>query len=741
MSLRINQNVLAIKSHGQLSITAGRLDKSMEKLSSGLRINRAADDAAGLAISEKMRRQIRGLSRAVLNAQDGISMIQSAEGAMGEAQANLQRMRELAIQAGNDTLTSNDRLEIQKEVNQLKDDLNRIAFNTEFNTKRLLDGSQSALVSSTSAYANGIVRDTAIGGDYQISLTVLDGGLAQMLRSQTMTNYYDGTLADGETQLQSIAQFYDGNGSFAFESPQTITVNGNGKNVEITIDKSTTLGFLTGQLASAIQSGSGLDMQKAKVDAITTAASGIAADGGYIEITSGIVGELGEISFSGDNAVLNGLGFSAIREASNNVVKVTALDKDGNALSQTTNDDRVAGILQGVDVKFSSQAAQIASVGGLVEGLKITVAATVQINNVGGVAANDFTINLAAGDYTMEQIVRQINATAASVVPGFEATIVDGELRLNYTPAQISLTNTFEIANSTNIAQLGFTNGTKSGMTTGVRDTTYNVWGFSAYDATSGAVTVSAVISAGDVSARFTLMTTVTSAQAADLIAYSTVYANASTAFANAGAKVVMDQVGNSIVLTNTRLGREIATNGTVTKSQIQLSWVHTGVAAVDTLITNTFDWTNGQNETGTGEKNFRFHIVSNQPQFHIGADKGQTMEVSMGNMSVEALGLENLDMTSIDGASKALGKISRALDHVSSERSKLGAYQNRLEYAISNLRSMHSNMVSAESRLRDADIAQEMIEFTRNQIVNQSGTAMLAQANLVPQGVLQLLR
>jgi flagellin len=144
---------------------------------------------------------------------------------------------------------------------------------------------------------------------------------------------------------------------------------------------------------------------------------------------------------------------------------------------------------------------------------------------------------------------------------------------------------------------------------------------------------------------------------------------------------------------------------------------------------------------TGSGDTTARLHIVNNAPQFQIGADQGQAMKVSMGNMSAKALGIDNLDMTSIDGATNAIGLLNTAIDKVSAERSKIGAFQNRLEYAINNLRNTHSNLTSAESRLRDADIAQEMIEFTRNQIVSQSGTAMLAQANLVPQGVLQLLR
>ena len=121
MSLRINQNVTSLSTYANLNSTSNRMEKSIGKLSSGLRINSAADDAAGLAISEKMRSQISGLNRARLNAQDGISMIQTAEGGLNETESIIQRMRELAIQGSNDTLTSNDRLEIQKEINQTQE--------------------------------------------------------------------------------------------------------------------------------------------------------------------------------------------------------------------------------------------------------------------------------------------------------------------------------------------------------------------------------------------------------------------------------------------------------------------------------------------------------------------------------------------------------------------------------------------------------------------------------------------
>ena len=138
--MRVNQNITAMNSYRNLTVTQGDLSKSLEKLSSGFRINRAADDAAGLAISEKLRGQVSGLNQASSNAQNGISLIQTAEGSLNETHSILQRMRELSVQSANDTNTSGDRTQIQKEVTALTSELGRISSSTEFNTQKLLDG-------------------------------------------------------------------------------------------------------------------------------------------------------------------------------------------------------------------------------------------------------------------------------------------------------------------------------------------------------------------------------------------------------------------------------------------------------------------------------------------------------------------------------------------------------------------------------------------------------------------------
>jgi flagellin len=144
LKMRINHNIASLNTYRQLTTNGTNTQKSLEKLSSGLRINRAGDDAAGLAISEKMRGQIRGLEMASKNAQDGISLIQTAEGALNETHSILQRMRELAVQSSNDTNVGADRAELQKEIKALQTEITRISTDTEFNTQKLLNGSFSA---------------------------------------------------------------------------------------------------------------------------------------------------------------------------------------------------------------------------------------------------------------------------------------------------------------------------------------------------------------------------------------------------------------------------------------------------------------------------------------------------------------------------------------------------------------------------------------------------------------------
>ncbi|MEW6709919.1 MAG: flagellin [Candidatus Riflebacteria bacterium] len=755
MSLRINQNVLSISTYKSVTQTSSRLEKSIQKLSSGLRINSAADDAAGLAISEKMRRQIRGLSRAVLNAQDGISMVQTAEGALNETQSILQRMRELATQSANDTLTSNDRLEIQKEVIQLRDEINRISRSTEFNTKRLLDGSQTALVSSNSSAVKGLVGGQVTGPstDYDVQIELLSGGVSEMQRSQIFTlNDGSGNLATGSTKLQSIAQFYDANGVFVLDTPQILTLNGNGESTSITLDGQMSLDNLAASMQNAIVSQSGLNLDNSRVATVNTISTQVAGLGGYIELVSGSIGEDGRVSFSSDQKIIDALGLSIERQAINSRVELTMTDAFGNVKSVRTDGNRASGLLEGIDLQFISQSAQIAGSRGLEAGLYITADQTFDV--VLGNRTVTFTID--TGAWTMEGIARSLNAAIVSAADtagatneplfaGLSAAIVDGQVRLSYersATVAVSINTSIVIQGATGAEVLGFLDGTYSGFTDGQKDLSKVEWGFTSYVGTGiggiagGQALVISVQDGVNSSVITIIATTVSAASVADMIRFTVLQATVNDQLEADSVAVRLDQIGGALAFTSLRVGTEHLDNQAANTSMLSLNMT----AAASAVFFKSLLGLSEGTAKGSGDANFMLRVVNTQPQFQIGADQGQTMNIAIANMSAEALGVDKIDLTNVRGANEAMGILNKALDRVSDERSKLGAFNNRLEYAINNLRNTYTNLSAAESRVRDTDIAMEMIEFTRNQIIQQSGTAMLAQANMVPQGVLQLL-
>ncbi|MBI3039096.1 hypothetical protein HYY75_08625, partial [bacterium] len=397
MSLRVNQNVLAVQTHGILSGTQDRLSKAIEKLSSGLRINRAADDAAGLTISEKLRRQIRGLSRAVMNAQDGISMIQTGESALAETHAILQRMRELAVQSSNDTLTSNDRFEIQKEIVQLRDDINRISRNTEFNTKKLLDGSQAAIVSSSSSTGKAIVTGaTNLQGDYNIQIKQLDPGVAQEQRTNIFTLKGTSTFADSSTKLEEIGQFYDANGVFVLATSQTLTIQADSTITSIQVSKDLTLRQLAERIQNAVTDNLKIN---GSLVYINTPSSNVQ---GSLQLVSGMAGRNGEIAFSADQGLFNALGFTQTTASSDPVSQVTRSNADGTSpITTQINASRASGLIDGIDIQFEA-AAQAKATGNVqaAPGVIISAAVSIYLTDFFGTQATvQFT---AGGSYSLD---------------------------------------------------------------------------------------------------------------------------------------------------------------------------------------------------------------------------------------------------------------------------------------------------------------------------------------------------
>ncbi|WP_282154553.1 flagellin [Cytobacillus gottheilii] len=576
----INNNISALNTYRQMGANQGANAKSMEKLSSGLRINRAGDDAAGLAISEKMRAQVRGLDQASRNSQDGISMIQTAEGALQETHNILQRMRELATQASNDTNVDVDRNEIQKEMNALTSEINRIGNTTEFNTQKILKGDGSSNLEKT-------------------NLASVDGKLGDAVEGTTTHTAATQTLAAAETTAAA------GDGT-------SLKVSLNGEEITVNFKQDTTL---------TDDNSAKVDVDNATGNSVTVLMKGTVTDDNMATaIKSALSTAIGNNETLSGNYVISGA--------------------DENVIITANNDGDFAGEKGHIGVTQDTA----------------TIAAEVA-GNVG----------------------KTVHVQATSTV---DFTGLDSQAKVD------------------DLVGKGITIGDKQ---------------YEFYNADKGAYT-------------------------GDAIGVNISAATDGTGVADALAKQLPKDEGYTAS----------AAGGTLT-----LTATANGKSGNDSITL----------KDGGVQKDFT-------AKFQIGANQGQSMQINIGDMRANALGVsgknsgdvkgvENakfseatnvtngtdnnnveyaLDVMSHESASAAVTVVNNAIEKISAQRSNLGAFQNRLEHTISNLGNASENLSAAESRIRDVDMAKEVMEMTRTNILSQASQAMLAQANQKPQSVLQLL-
>ena len=545
MAMVVQHNMAAMNANRMLGVTTSAQAKSTEKLSSGYKINRAADDAAGLSISEKMRAQIRGLNKASSNAQDGISMIQTAEGALNESHSILQRMRELSVQAANGTETDDDREAVQSEIAQLQEELTRISETTEFNTMKLLDGSQGGNATSTSA-----------GPKFGVVNTAANQALTGALISSNVKGAKVTVATNADTKAGNETAVWDPAGN-------NLTLN-------LAQNKTYSQDDIDRLVASAVQEDSTATSTPSDIK-ITL------KDG---TMTTGTVAsEPSEVTVGGHKASTNEVTIASGFVGSN-LIKIDA-NKYGSDMNGITIDfafDRVDGK----------------------EEVETTTEQAYDSGNSSVKTPAKYKIHLAAGkEYTdsdLEALLKDAGLDADVTLGGADPD----------TPGTL-----FATSAGTSIGTLTFAKG--------------------------------------------------------------------------AG------------------LGSEAAQFG-------QAGYGSTSSGAGVTL--------------------------------QIGANEGQTMTFSIDDMSAVALGVDGnkVDLSTQDGAKKATTTIDAAIKKVSAQRSSLGAVQNRLEHTISNLDTAAENTQTAESRIRDTDMATEMVNYSKNNILAQAGQSMLAQANQSNQGVLSLL-
>jgi flagellin len=834
--MRINHNIAALNTSRQLGTNGVNASKNLEKLSSGLRINRAGDDAAGLAISEKMRGQIRGLEQATRNAQDGISLIQTAEGALSETHSILQRMRELATQSANDTNSTTDRDAIQEEMNQLSSEINRIGNTTEFNTRKILNGDVAvtgdgkALVGGvTTTLGAGITAVTvdpkaaAATGIYDVAVT---SNTVAQIETSILSNVTDAAVTAGDTvdlaggayKIAITAENTKQLDGAATDAPAILnTASGN---TAITLESNSSLNNVNHTLAvqkSQIYSsiGSGLDIKAGTANATdsgtytietsrTIDATKVTDNGANTLKADGVISNftMSPSATTAQAALLNDAGVNTLTinvvDGGDATADITFTFNDGTNTSTVTMSGAAgdgAKTLQVAGVQFD------VDVDSLIAGLNLADA----VNDTG--TYNAQVINLASGA-ALDQVkitkgADSATATIASNTNGDLVFDLDGggtDITLTSTGASFVSGNTLSttVQSQYTVSLKETVSGTQIGTNSVVTElqlasspnalTNLSFGGSGALiDLSTTALQGKAAGASYDVTfnvktaAGYTAELQKADGSAVDGAKYSLSAAAADNTNIDLGRDVVLTYDGADLAASGSIF---FGVNANVTEFTFKLTNdggattydTQTGKAGDTiefdngiTLTTNAATLANSANTTFKLEDD----VIDNSLTMQIGSNSGQTLAVEIADMRSKALKVTgttanstitasdgkvasltatakvtnesstefSLDVSTAEKASAAISVLDDAIGSVSSARSKLGAYQNRLEHTINNLGASAENLTAAESRIRDVDMAKEMMEFTKNNILSQAAQAMLAQANQQPQGVLQLLR
>ena len=651
--MRIQHNIMAMNAYRNYTNNVSAMKSNLEKLSSGYKINRAGDDAAGLAISEKMRAQITGLETAQKNAKDGISLVQTAEGALTEVHDMLNRMVELATQSANGTYdNTTDRAQLQKEVEQLKSEINRIADSANFNGIQLLDGSMAVAEAVEGSITN---EEVLVSGMDRIIQTVKDAS----------EKAYDvqgkKTILDSTSTATTAVK-----ASFSLDlSTLNFTVSGTKAG---SVEFDLTVG---GVKISAKASGVKASMSSASIAKIMASAVVKAIASGTID--SGIKG------VASKSIRINGVDWTA--KASNGKLTFSQVNAPKNADEARANFD--------VNLSFKDNAAADA----------LNIKGQVQGENAGPKSEINISGSTNAGTYVATAGISLDDVNKANTVFNIrEEDIQDG--------TQIA------IGNKIITLKIG-------------ADSKVNAADASKAAKAAGASSVVVTLDKG--------------------VDLNTALSKISNAVGSTVKLYRMGGADGKTLQTITfSLGVSDGANGNVIGLTLQRTQAITGK---DGVATNAFI------SVEELAKNFSMNVKkttvveAKEAQkgltLQIGdtADKFNQLNVSIGDMHAAALGLDKISIADQDSAAAAVDAIKAAINKVSDVRGTLGATQNRLDHTINNLSVMTENIQDAESTIRDTDVADEMMAYTKNNILIQSAQAMLAQANQVPQGVLQLLQ
>lgn len=692
MPLYINTNVSSLNAQRQLNKAGMGVDTAMERLSSGSRINSAADDAAGLAISNRQTSQIRGLDQAVRNANDGISLIQTAEGALSETTNILQRMRELSIQSANGIYGDNDRATLDAEVQQMVSELDRIAETTSFNGQNILDGSTGKIDLQVGAQANQTVSFEVAAVD---SDTLGMGSLsADVVSDEIAADFSTLSFSEQDVLINGQAIGAISAGSTVDDLVTKINDNINGVTAETAVEL-TGSSVGTGVIGAAAtvtltnNDGTDLSIQISNTDSLEEFASAI--NEGFGGRVSATVGDDGKLSMSAEGATTLKLDAAAAAAAGGPAAETSAQAKI--ILTSDSGDDitverGATGSMKDLDnLGFREMDS-----GGVIEGVGLVA------------SANGANESLVAGELT-------INGT---VIDHKDTGSLQGKIdNINDVSDQTGVTA--KAYSTVSIDMSGFTSSGIGAAGTDQLEINGVTVDLGLVDSASTEDVVNALNDKSDVtgvSARL---------QGTNIILES----DQGAINLAAGSDNAVSFIGTATGVTD------------VTKAMI-------GTDSDSTFIESTSTITSAVGFTA--EAGLKLVSENGNPisvELKDGADPSRLGLKESNSLGEGSFGtsLSSISIDTAANAQKAVSVIDNALETVNDIRSDLGAVSNRLDFTISNLSNVSENTSAARSRIMDADFAAETAALSRSQVLQQASQAMLAQANSRPQQVLSLLQ
>ena len=693
MSMVIGTNISSLTAQRHLATSKNDMEQAMERLASGSRINSSRDDAAGMSISGRMESQISGLNQGIRNANDGMALAQSAEGALDETTSILQRMRDLSVQASSATLTASDRSSVQAEVTALTAELDRISSTTKFNNISLLSGTATGLNFQVGAGAGDTVAltigsasasDLGLSGGIAGSTGALNGGrmatLVGVSGNDIQINGFDWV----ENNNAAVTANVTVNNQYG---ASTVALTSTAAGVSEIINSGTAThgatatasNLVVGTVASGLVTAADLTIggatisQSANLAELVTNINNEASDAKARLNSAGTGIEL--YNTTGENIIIGGTITNTGLTAATNIGFLSLTNTDGSKTLMTQGDNIASDARDINAMGFNARSSASTIVGSSVStGTNLALTDDLTLN---GIAIGPSTNN---GQPSAANLATQLNAlTAQTGVLASAST----EVKLSF-----NVTNPAGVATSNNSA--------------------------------NDLITINGVVT--------------TFVTAADTITDMVALINTSLSDAGQGG-ISAAADGANIILTSIG-GQTITVTDTSTNVTLFTQKDGLTVAAASTLT----DFGGQLTLTNTSGGDVLFGTVA-------GTEAEMTTSLALlgmhaqGASSASTSSSSGLSMASTTHASVAITAIDAALEKVFVSRGALGAFQNRLDHTVSNLRNVSENLSFSKSQIMDTDFATESANLAKAQVLQQAGTAMLAQANASGQSVLSLLK